>query len=180
VPSEPPIMRSGNPAERPTIQLTNDDYLAATRPLAPTDDGPVGRTPTSRRLLDPRTLIDELWRISHFGWIPEAAIQRRPHARRRARDPQRQPAPRPTPAARTRIPGAPRQRRRDRGASLAAHRHRPTRPLQLSTTQQQHARPPSRAGASVPDHGSEPPRTTRAPWRAHATPLGIAERLTDE
>jgi hypothetical protein len=26
--------------------------------------------------LDERTLIDELWRISHFGWIPEAAIRR--------------------------------------------------------------------------------------------------------
>ena len=74
--SEPPIMRSGDPAERPTIQLTDDDYLAATRPLAPTDDRPVDRTPTIRRLLDQRTLIDELWRISHFGWIPEAAIRR--------------------------------------------------------------------------------------------------------
>ena len=29
-----------------------------------------------RRLLDQRTLIDELWRISHFGRIPEAAIRR--------------------------------------------------------------------------------------------------------
>jgi hypothetical protein len=72
VQSEPPIMRSREPAERPTIQLTDDDYLAATRPLAPTDD----RTATIRRLLDQRTLIDELWRISHFGWIPEAAIRR--------------------------------------------------------------------------------------------------------
>ena len=74
--SEPPIMRSGNPAERPTIQLTDDDYLAATEPREPTDERPVDRTPTTRRLLDQRTLIDELWRISHFGWIPEAAIRR--------------------------------------------------------------------------------------------------------
>ena len=74
--SEPPIMRSGDPAERPTIQLTDDDYLAATQPLAPTDEGPVERTRTIRRLLDPHTLTDELWRISHFGWIPEAAIRR--------------------------------------------------------------------------------------------------------
>lgn len=74
--SEPPIMRSGNPAERPTIQLTAADYLAATRPLAATDDRPVDRTSTIRRLLDQRTLIDELWRVSHFGWIPEAAIRR--------------------------------------------------------------------------------------------------------
>ena len=73
--SEPPITRSGDPAETPTIQLTDDDYLAATRPLTPTE-GPVDRTPTIRRLLDQRTLIDELWRISHFGWIPEAAIRR--------------------------------------------------------------------------------------------------------
>jgi hypothetical protein len=76
VQSEPPIMRGGDPAERPTIQLTDDDYLAATGPLAPTGHGPVERTPTIRRLLDQRTLIDELWRISHFGWIPEAAIRR--------------------------------------------------------------------------------------------------------
>jgi hypothetical protein len=75
VQSEPPIMRSGDPAETPTIQLTDDDYLAATRPLTP-NEGPVDRTPTIRRLLDQRTLIDELWRISHFGWIPEAAIRR--------------------------------------------------------------------------------------------------------
>ena len=69
-------MRSGDPTERPTIQLTDDDYLAATWPLTPARDGPVHRTPTSRRPLDERTLIDELWRISHFGWIPEAAIRR--------------------------------------------------------------------------------------------------------
>jgi hypothetical protein len=69
-------MRSGDPAERPTIQLTDDDYLAATEPLAPTGEGPVDRAPTIRRLLDQRTLIEELWRISHFGWIPEAAIRR--------------------------------------------------------------------------------------------------------
>jgi hypothetical protein len=68
-------MRSGDPAGRPTIQLTDDDYLAATRPLTP-DEGPVDRTPTIYRLLDQRTLIDELWRISHFGWIPETAIRR--------------------------------------------------------------------------------------------------------
>jgi hypothetical protein len=76
VQSEPPIMRSGNPAERPTIQLTDDDYLAATRPLTPTHHGSVDPTSPSRRPLDERTLIDELWRISHFGWIPEAAIRR--------------------------------------------------------------------------------------------------------
>ena len=74
--SEPPIMHSADSAERPTIQLTDDDYLAATGPLTPTDEGPVEPTPTIRRLLDQRTLIDELWRISHFGWIPEAAIRR--------------------------------------------------------------------------------------------------------
>jgi hypothetical protein len=76
VQGEPPTMRSGDPAERPTIQLTDDDYLAATGPLAPTGEGPVDRAPMIRRLLDQRTLIDELWRISHFGWIPEAAIRR--------------------------------------------------------------------------------------------------------
>ena len=69
-------MRRGNPAERPTIQLTDVDDLVVTRPLAPTDDQPVERTRTSRRPLDERTLIDELWRISHFGWIPEGVIRR--------------------------------------------------------------------------------------------------------
>jgi len=69
-------MRRGNPAERPTIQLTDVDHPAATRPLAPTDDRPVDRTSTTRGPLDERTVIDELWRISHFGRIPEGAIRR--------------------------------------------------------------------------------------------------------
>jgi hypothetical protein len=69
-------MRRGNPAERPTIQLTDVDYLAATRPLTPTDDRPVERTRTSRGPLEERTLIDELWRVSRFGWIPEGVIRR--------------------------------------------------------------------------------------------------------
>jgi hypothetical protein len=49
---------------------------SATRPLAPIHDRPVERTRTSRRPLDERTLLDELWRISHFGWIPERVIRR--------------------------------------------------------------------------------------------------------
>jgi len=69
-------MRRGNPAERSTIQLTDVDYLAATQSLAPTDDRAVERTGASRGPLDERTLIDELWRISHFGWIPEGVIRR--------------------------------------------------------------------------------------------------------
>lgn len=69
-------MRRGNPAERPTIQVTDVDYLAATRPLASTHDRPVERARTSRGPLDERTLIDELWRISHFGWIAEGVIRR--------------------------------------------------------------------------------------------------------
>ena len=31
---------------------------------------------TTARLLEERTLREELWRISHFGWIPEAVIRR--------------------------------------------------------------------------------------------------------
>ena len=69
-------MRRGDPAERPTIQLTDVDYLVAAGPHASTDDPPVERTPMSSRALDERTLIDELWRISHFGWIPEGVIRR--------------------------------------------------------------------------------------------------------
>ena len=71
-------MRRGNPADGPTIQITDVDYLAATRPMEPTHDRLVERTRTSSGPLDERTLIDELWRISHFGWIPEGVIQRAP------------------------------------------------------------------------------------------------------
>ena len=76
VPREHRPMRRGNPAEGPTIQLGDVDYLTAAPPLAPTDDRPVERARTSRGLLDQRTLIDELWRVSHFGWIPEGVIRR--------------------------------------------------------------------------------------------------------
>ena len=31
---------------------------------------------TTARLLEERTLLEELWRISHFGWMPEAVIGR--------------------------------------------------------------------------------------------------------
>jgi hypothetical protein len=68
-------MRSGKSRKSSTIQLTEDDYLAAIRPLAPTDERAVARACTSQRPLDERTLIDELWRISHFGWIREAVIR---------------------------------------------------------------------------------------------------------
>jgi hypothetical protein len=36
----------------------------------------VERGGTTARLLEERTLLEELWRISHFGWIPEAVIRR--------------------------------------------------------------------------------------------------------
>ena len=69
-------MRSGKPREGSTIQLAEGDYLAAIGPLTPTDERAVDRACTSHRPLDERTLIDELWRISHFGWIPEGVIRR--------------------------------------------------------------------------------------------------------
>jgi hypothetical protein len=69
-------MRRGNPAERPR---SSSPTLTTSPPPgrwnAPTT-GPVERTRTSRGPLDERTLIDELWRISHFGWIPEGVIRR--------------------------------------------------------------------------------------------------------
>lgn len=70
-----PHVRSENPVERPTIQLTDGDYLAATGLTAPTSGRSTGRL-RSAGCWTKRTLIDELWRISHFGWIPEAAIRR--------------------------------------------------------------------------------------------------------
>ena len=76
MPREHRPMRRSNPAEGLTIQLSDVDYLTAAPPLAPTDDRPVERARTSRGPLDERTLIDELWRVSHFGWIPEGVIRR--------------------------------------------------------------------------------------------------------
>ena len=69
-------MRRITPGEGSTIQLTDEDYLAAVRPLTPTDERTVDRPLTRPRPLDERTLIDELCRVSHFGWIPEAVIRR--------------------------------------------------------------------------------------------------------
>jgi len=68
-------MRGITPGEGSTIQLTDEDYLVAVRPLTPTDERTVDRPLTRPRPLDERTLIDELWRVSHFGWIPEAVIR---------------------------------------------------------------------------------------------------------
>ena len=72
--SEPRAMRPIRSAERSTIQLAGDDSLVAIRPLGPTAERPMDGS--SPRPLDERTLIDELWRISHFGWIPEVVIRR--------------------------------------------------------------------------------------------------------
>jgi hypothetical protein len=68
-------MRRITPGEGSTIQLTDEDYLATVRPLTPTDERTVDRPLTRPRPLDERTLIDELCRVSHFGWIPEAVIR---------------------------------------------------------------------------------------------------------
>ena len=73
---EPRAMRVGQSAESSTIQLTREDYLVAVRPLRRVGEPLMDRGGTTARLLEERTLLDELWRISHFGWIPEAAIRR--------------------------------------------------------------------------------------------------------
>ena len=70
------VMRVAKSAETSTIQLTEEDYLVAVRPLGRTAKPRVDPTGTTARLLEERTLLEELWRISHFGWIPEAAIRR--------------------------------------------------------------------------------------------------------
>ena len=47
----------------------------AVRPLGRGGDPLVGGG-TTAGLLEERTLLEELWRISHFGWMPEAVIGR--------------------------------------------------------------------------------------------------------
>jgi hypothetical protein len=69
-------MRPISSAEGSPIELTEDDYVAAVRPLGASDERPVDRTQRRPRGLDERALLDELWRISHLGWIPEAVIRR--------------------------------------------------------------------------------------------------------
>jgi hypothetical protein len=73
---EPRAMRVGKSAQSSTIQLTEEDYLVAIRPLRRGDEPLVDPEGTTARLLEERTLLEELWRISHFGWIPEAVIRR--------------------------------------------------------------------------------------------------------
>jgi hypothetical protein len=74
--SEPPAMRLGTSAESSTIQVTEEDYLVAIRPPRHSGERSVDRARTSARPLEERPLLDELWRISHFGAIPEAVIRR--------------------------------------------------------------------------------------------------------
>src|SRR5450755_1509279 len=74
--SEPSAMRLGTSADSSTIGLTGEDCLVAVRPLSPSGKRPVDRARTSARPLEEWTLLEELWRISHFGWIPEAVIWR--------------------------------------------------------------------------------------------------------
>ncbi len=69
-------MRAGKSVESSTIQLTEEDYLVAVRPRRHGDEPLVDPGGTTARLLQERTLLEELWRISHFGWIPEAVIGR--------------------------------------------------------------------------------------------------------
>ena len=59
-----------------TIQLSEEDYLVAVRPLGRDGEPLVDVEGTTARLLEERTLLEELWRISHFGWMPEAVIRR--------------------------------------------------------------------------------------------------------
>ena len=69
-------IRVGKFVESSTIQLSEEDYLVAVRPLGRGGEPLVERGHTTARLLEERTLLEELWRISHFGWIPEAVIRR--------------------------------------------------------------------------------------------------------
>jgi hypothetical protein len=72
---EPSAVGLDTSAESSRIQLSEEDDLVAIRPLGPGGERLVDRARTSARLLAERTLLEELWRISHFGWIPEAVIR---------------------------------------------------------------------------------------------------------
>jgi len=59
------------------MRLTGHDALAGT--IRPTIAGyrpPAGPARPSPKSPDEQALLHELWQISHFGWIPEAAIRR--------------------------------------------------------------------------------------------------------
>ncbi len=59
------------------MRLTGHDALAGT--IRPTIAGyrpPAGPARPSPKPPDEQALLHELWQISHFGWIPEAAIRR--------------------------------------------------------------------------------------------------------
>jgi hypothetical protein len=59
------------------MRLTGHDALAGTiRPTKAAYRPPPGPARPSPKPLDEQTLLRELWQISHFGWIPEAAIRR--------------------------------------------------------------------------------------------------------
>ena len=73
---EPRAMRVGKSAESSTIQLGEEDYLVAVRRLGRGGEPLVDGGGTTARLLEERTLLEELWRISHFGWMPEEVIGR--------------------------------------------------------------------------------------------------------
>ena len=73
---EPRAVRVGKSDESSTIQLSEEDYLVAVGPLGRGGEPLVERRGTTARLLEERTLLEELWRVSHFGWIPEAVIGR--------------------------------------------------------------------------------------------------------
>jgi hypothetical protein len=72
---EPSGVRLDASAESSRIQQTEQVDLVAISPVGPGGEQLVDRARTSARLLEARTLLEELWRISHFGWIPEAVIR---------------------------------------------------------------------------------------------------------
>ena len=54
----------------------SDDVAEAIRPTKPGCAPPAGSARLTAKPPDERTLLAELWQISHFGWIPQAVILR--------------------------------------------------------------------------------------------------------
>ncbi len=54
----------------------DDDLARAIRPTSTAHARPSRPARLTPELPDEQALLQELWQISHFGWMPEAAIRR--------------------------------------------------------------------------------------------------------
>lgn len=57
-------------------RASGDDVVVAIRPTRNGQAPSAGSVRSDPKPSDEQALLHELWQISHFGWIPEAAIRR--------------------------------------------------------------------------------------------------------